>query len=53
MIGSLKPGNIAGVGVTIHLTHSLPIAYIVLINYLAGHTMAVDGGWVARGVKAK
>lgn len=38
MKGSFKLGNIAGIGVFIHWTFSLLIAYIIFSNYRAGHT---------------
>jgi Zn-dependent protease/predicted transcriptional regulator len=38
MKGSFKLGNIAGIGIFIHWTFSLLIAYIVFSNYRAGHT---------------
>ena len=37
MKGSFKLGNIAGIGVFIHWTFSLLIAYIIFSNYRAGH----------------
>lgn len=37
MKGSFKLGNIAGIGVYIHWSFSLLIAYIVYSNYRAGH----------------
>ncbi|MBK8845887.1 MAG: site-2 protease family protein [Bacteroidetes bacterium] len=37
MKGSFKLGNIAGIGVSIHWTFSLLIAYIIFSNYRAGH----------------
>lgn len=37
MKGSFKLGNIAGIGVFIHWSFSLLIAYIVYSNYRAGH----------------
>jgi len=38
MKGAFKLGNIAGIGIFIHWTFSLLIAYIVFSNYRAGHT---------------
>lgn len=37
MKGSFKLGNIAGIGVFIHWTFSILIAYIIFSNYRAGH----------------
>lgn len=37
MKGSFKLGNIAGIGIFIHWTFSLLIAYIIFSNYRAGH----------------
>ncbi len=39
MKGSLKIGNIAGIGVFIHWTFTLLIVYIIFSNYQAGHSV--------------
>ena len=39
MKGSFKLGNIAGIGVFIHWTFSILIAYIIFSNYRAGHNI--------------
>jgi Zn-dependent protease len=45
MKGSFKLGNIAGIGVFIHWTFSILIAYIIFSNYRAGHD-AERIGWM-------
>jgi Zn-dependent protease/predicted transcriptional regulator len=45
MKGSFKLGNIAGIGVFIHWTFSILIAYIIYSNYSAGHE-AERIGWM-------
>jgi Zn-dependent protease/predicted transcriptional regulator len=45
MKGSFKLGNIAGIGVFIHWTFSILIAYIIFSNYLSGHD-AERIGWM-------
>jgi Zn-dependent protease/predicted transcriptional regulator len=45
MKGSIKLGNIAGIGVFIHWTFSILIAYIIFSNYRAGHD-AERIGWM-------
>lgn len=37
MKGSFKLGNIAGIGIFIHWSFTLLIAYIIYSNYRAGH----------------
>ena len=39
MKGSFKLGNIAGIGVFIHWTFTLLIAFIIYSNYSAGHNV--------------
>jgi Zn-dependent protease/CBS domain-containing protein len=45
MKGTFKLGNIAGIGVFIHWTFSILIAYIIFSNYRAGHD-AERIGWM-------